>query len=67
MILVPILLTLLGMSRTLVSVMALIAGSILLASDPSNTANLSATAIPGSAMLSGALLMVGVALWVRDY
>ena len=47
--------------------MALIAGSILLASDPSHTANLSASAIPGSAMLSGALLMIGVAIWVRDY
>jgi len=52
--------------RTLLSIMALIAGSVIFTGDPSDFTRFSFCAIPGTTILAAGLFLIGAALWVGE-
>jgi hypothetical protein len=52
--------------RTFFAITALLGGSIIFAGDPSHFVRFSFCAIPGTITLASALLLIGLALWIRE-
>jgi len=52
--------------RTILSIAMIVAGGVIFAGDPSGFAKFSFCALPGTTTIAGAMLLLGVALWLRE-
>jgi hypothetical protein len=44
----------------------MVGGGVVFAGDPSNLGKFSFCALPGTSIVAGAMLLLGVALWLRE-
>jgi hypothetical protein len=49
-----------------ISIALMVGGGVVFAGDPSNLGKFSFCALPGTTIVAGALLLLGVALWLKD-
>jgi hypothetical protein len=52
--------------RTILSIAMIVGGGVIFAGDPSGFAKFSLCALPGTTTIAGAMLLLGVALWLRE-
>jgi hypothetical protein len=52
--------------RTLLSIAMIVAGGVVFALDPSDFTKFSYCTLPGTTIVAGALLLIGLALWLRE-
>jgi hypothetical protein len=50
----------------LLSIVLIVGGGVIFAGDPSDFAKFSFCALPGTTLIAGAMLLLGVALWLRE-
>ena len=54
------------MIKSLFSMAIMVAGGVIFGRDPSDFGSFSICSLPGTTVIAGVLLVVGLALWVRD-